>query len=62
MGAVPGGREGTADRWVNAPDGDATLSERHELNGLCDAIAELARERDVLMRSAALLIKEALAR
>jgi PPE-repeat protein len=62
MGAVPGGREGTADRWVNAPDGDATLSERAELNGLCDAIAELARERDVLMRSAALLIKEALAR
>jgi PPE-repeat protein len=62
MAAAPGVHEGTPGRWVNAPDGDATLSERDELNGLRKAIAELAKERDVLMRSAALLIKEAMAR
>jgi PPE-repeat protein len=62
MAAAPGGREGTPGRWVNAPGGDATVSERDELNGLRHAIAELAKEREVLMSSAALLVKEAMAR
>jgi PPE-repeat protein len=62
MAAAPGGHQGTPGRWVNAPDGGATLSERDELNGLRTAIAELAKERDVLMRSAALVVKEAMAR
>jgi PPE-repeat protein len=62
MGAEPGGHDGTPGRWVNAPDGDGTSSERHELHELRKAIAELTNERDVLTRSAALLIKEALAR
>jgi PPE-repeat protein len=62
MGAEPGVHQGTPGRWVNAPDRDATVSEREELNALRTAIAELAKERDVLMRSAALVIKEALAR
>jgi PPE-repeat protein len=62
MGAAPGGHEGSPGRWVSAPARDDRLSERNELNGLRTAIAELAKERDVLMRSAALVIKEALAR
>jgi PPE-repeat protein len=62
MAAEPGVHDGTPGRWVNAPDGDGTSSERNELNELRTAIAELAKERDVLTRSAALLIKEALAR
>jgi PPE-repeat protein len=60
MAAAPGVHEGASGRWVNAPDRDATVSERDELNGLRKATAELARERDVLMRSAARLIKEAM--
>jgi hypothetical protein len=36
----------------------SALSERDELRELRTAIAELARERDVLERSAILLIKE----
>ena len=51
-GATPG-------RAANAPRGTAPLSEREELNGLRQTAAELARERDVLMRSAARLLKEA---
>src|SRR5271166_2380324 len=62
MAGEPGVHEGTPGRWVNAPDGDGTSSERAELIELRTAIAELAKERDVLTRSAALLIKEALAR
>jgi hypothetical protein len=62
MGAEPGGHDGAPGRWVNAPGGDATLSERHELIELRTAIAELTKETDVLTHSAALLIKEALAR
>jgi PPE-repeat protein len=62
MAAAPGDRGGMPDRWINAPAGDATMSERAELNGLRTAITELAKERDVLMRSAALLIKEAMTR
>jgi len=38
------------------------LSERDELRELHTAIAELARERDVLERSAILLIKETMQR
>jgi PPE-repeat protein len=62
MGAEPGGHDGTPGRWVPAPDSDATVSERHELIELRAAIAELTKETDVLTHSAALLIKEALAR
>ena len=62
MAAAPGDCGGMPDRWINAPAGDATMSERAELNGLRTAITELAKERDVLMRSAALLIKEAMTR
>jgi PPE-repeat protein len=62
MAAAPGVHEATPDRRVNAPAGDGTVSEREELNGLRAAIAELAKERDMLTRSASLLIKEALSR
>jgi hypothetical protein len=40
----------------------SALSGRDELNDLRTAIAELARERDVLERSAILLIKETMQR
>jgi hypothetical protein len=56
MGAESG--EGTPERWVNAPRGNGARSEREELNGLRQAIAELAKEHDVIM-SAARFIKEA---
>jgi PPE-repeat protein len=59
LGAESGANEGTPGRRGNAPRGNGPLSERDELNGLRQAIAELAKERDVLMRSAARLIKEA---
>jgi hypothetical protein len=52
-GATPG-------RSANAPRGNAPLSEREELNGLRQAIAELAKERDVLISSAARMLKEAM--
>jgi transposase len=54
--------EGTLGRWVNldrrARDGDGSLSEseRDELNRLRRENAELAMERDVLKRSAALWV------
>jgi hypothetical protein len=59
LGAAPGVNQPTPGRSGNAPRGTAPLSEREELNGLRQAIADLAKERDVLMRSAARLIKEA---
>jgi hypothetical protein len=59
LGTAPGVDQGTPGRWVNAPRGNSPLSEREELNGLRQAIAELAKERDVLIRSASRLIKEA---
>jgi PPE-repeat protein len=62
MAAAPGGHDGTPGQWVPAPDADATSSERAELIELRTAIAELTKETDVLTHSAALLIKEALAR
>jgi hypothetical protein len=61
MAGERGVDEGTPGRGVNAPGGHGALSERQELNELRTAIAELAKERDVLKRSAALLIQEALA-
>jgi PPE-repeat protein len=59
MPGESGVHKGTLGRSVNAPRGNGPSSEREELNGLRQAIAELAKERDVLMRSAARLIKEA---
>jgi PPE-repeat protein len=59
MGAAPDVNEGTRGRWANAPRRNGPLSEREELNGLRQAIAELAKEHDVLVSSAARLIKEA---
>jgi PPE-repeat protein len=51
-GATPG-------RSANAPRGNAPFSEREELNGLRQAIADLAKERDMLISSAARMLKEA---
>ncbi|ORA25973.1 PPE family protein [Mycobacterium angelicum] len=44
------------DDWV---DGDGAVSERDELNQLRKAAADIARQRDVLKRTAATLIQEA---
>jgi transposase len=63
-----GVHEGTLGRWVNqdrrAREGDGALteSERDELNRLRRENAELAMGRDVLKRSAALWVKEAMRR
>jgi transposase len=60
--------EGTLGRWVNrdrrarAGDGGLSESERDELTRLRKENAELAMERDVLKRSAALWVKEAMGR
>ena len=62
-GAEPAARDATLDRWMqpnpNAPARGDALSEREELNGLRQAIAELAKERDMLISSAARMLKEA---
>ncbi|MCV7103533.1 PPE family protein [Mycobacterium palustre] len=54
----------TLSEWAqpdpNAPDDRDSWSEREELNRLRKGIAAMARERDVLKRSAALLVKEAM--
>lgn len=63
-----GGNEGTLGRWVNldrrSREGEGALSEseRAELNRLRKENAELAMERDVLKRSAALWVKDAMRR
>jgi PPE-repeat protein len=62
IGRESGDDEGAPGRWVSAPEVGTTSSERAELNALRRATAELAKERDVLMRSASLLIKEAIGR
>jgi transposase len=61
--------EGTLGNWVakdrrsrERGDGRLTESEREELNRLRRENAELAMERDVLKRSAALWVKEAMGR
>jgi PPE-repeat protein len=59
LGATPGVNEATPSRSGNAPRGTAPLSEREELNGLRQAIADLAKERDMLISSAARMLKEA---
>ena len=66
MPGQPGVGENTPNRWVNVDEHaghDASgLSERDELNDLRMAIAALAKERDVLERSAILLVKETVQR
>jgi PPE-repeat protein len=59
LGAAPGVNQPAPGRGGNAPRGTAPLSEREELNGLRQAIAELAKERDMLISSAARMLKEA---
>ncbi|OBH01758.1 hypothetical protein A5696_13280 [Mycobacterium sp. E2699] len=61
VAALPGEQEDPAAPWVKpgAPaDGDGAVSERDELNQLRKAIADVTRQRDVLKRTAATLIKE----
>jgi hypothetical protein len=66
MPGEPGVGENPPGRWVNvdehAPHDASAWSERDELNDLRMAIAGLAKERDVLERSAILLIKETMQR
>jgi PPE-repeat protein len=60
VGQSTPGRWGTLDQ--PAPHDASALSERDELRELRTAIAALAKERDVLERSAILLIKETMQR
>jgi PPE-repeat protein len=59
--AESGMREDPAARWVEpaTPEGDGAVSERDELVALRKAMADVTRQRDVLKRTAATLIKEA---
>lgn len=62
LAGEPGMREDPAARWVTAStkaDEDAAVSDRDELNQLRKALADVSRQRDVLKRTAATLIKEA---
>jgi PPE-repeat protein len=63
MPGEPGVGENTPGRWVtpdrHAPHDASALTERDELHDLRMAIAQLAKERDVLKRSANLFIEEA---
>lgn len=62
-GAVPGDRDSRSGKWSNfdmlTPD-EGPLSERDQLHQLRNAVNALSKERDVLKRSAKLLIKEAM--
>jgi hypothetical protein len=59
--AASGMHDDPAGRWVDpaAAAGDSAVSEREELNQLRKAMADVTRQRDVLKRTAATLIKEA---
>ena len=61
IASLPGESDDPAAPWVTrsnaAADGDAA-SERDELNQLRKAMADVTRQRDVLKRTAATLIKE----
>ncbi|WP_276053412.1 PPE family protein [Mycobacterium mantenii] len=62
MASETGMHDDPAGRWVKPTgdaDDDAAVSERDELNQLRKAIADVTRQRDVLKRTAANLIKEA---
>ncbi len=62
LGGDTGMHEDPAGRWVatNAPvEDDGAASEREELIALRKAMADVTRQRDVLKRTAATLIKEA---
>ncbi len=61
LAGEPGSHDDTPGRWANrgAADGDGAVSERDELNQLRKAMTDVAKQRDVLKRTAALLIKEA---
>ncbi len=61
VAALPGEQEDPAAPWVKpgaTADGDGAVSEREELAQLRKAIADVTRQRDVLKRTAATLIKE----
>ncbi|MCV7049077.1 PPE domain-containing protein [Mycobacterium heidelbergense] len=60
LAGEPGMDDDAAARWV-APgaSADGAVAERDELNQLRKAIADVTRQRDVLKRTAATLIKEA---
>jgi PPE-SVP subfamily C-terminal region len=66
MPGEPAVGQSTPGRWAtldqHAPHDASTLSERDELRELRTAIATVAKERDVLERSAILLIKETMQR
>lgn len=59
--AGSGMHDDPAGRWVDpaASADDSAVSEREELNQLRKAMADVTRQRDVLKRTAATLIKEA---
>ncbi len=63
-GAEPTRKERAPGHWLGfdllATEGQSPLSEREELVALRAGIAELTKERDLLKRSATLLIKEAM--
>jgi hypothetical protein len=56
-----GMNEDPAGRWVKpgATADDGAVSERDELTQLRKALADVARQRDVLKRTAATMIQEA---
>jgi PPE-repeat protein len=58
----PGIHSDNPDRWAtadhSASDGDGAVSERDELNQLRKTLADIAKQRDVLKRTAAVLIQE----